>query len=69
MSDNLGTALPKEMSRVRDEMIPQYLAIGPAGNFAIAVMRNELDRATRALAEGDLEAMIRSYVALKGFKE
>lgn len=66
---SLGTELPKEMARVRDVLMPQYLSIGPAGGFALALMRAELDRATKALAEGDVITMMRSYEALKGFNE
>lgn len=66
---SLGTELPKEMTRVRDVLMPMYQSIGPAGGFALAMMRAELDRATKALAEGDVVAMLRSYEALKGFKE
>lgn len=66
---SLGTELPKEMARVRDELMPMYLSIGPAGAPALAMMRAELDRATRALAEGDIVTMIRSYESLKEFKE
>lgn len=65
---SLGEELPKEMTRVRDELIPQYLTIGPAGTFAVTLMRQALDRAQRALAEGDLVEMIRVYEELKGFK-
>lgn len=65
---SLGTELPKEMARVRDELMPQYLSIGPAGGFALSLMRADLDRATKALAEGDLPQMIRSYAALKQYK-
>ena len=67
--NTLGEELPKEMARVRDILMPKYLSIGPAGGFALTMMRAELDRATRALAEGDLLTMIRSYEALKGFKD
>lgn len=66
---SLGTALPAEMARVRDKLIPMYLEIGPPGVFALAMMRAELDTATTALAEGDVVQMIRSHEALKGFKE
>lgn len=66
---SLGTELPKEMARVRDVLMPQYIAIGPAGGFALMMMRAELDGATKALAEGDVVQMMRSYEALKGFKE
>lgn len=65
----LGEDLPKQMARVRDDLIPMYLAAGPGAGFAIAMMRNALDRATKALAEGDLPAMIAAYTELKEFKE
>ena len=64
----LGEELPKEMARVRDVLMPQYQSIGPAGGFALAMMRASLDRATRALAEGDLPAMIAAYQELKDFE-
>jgi hypothetical protein len=66
-TESLGTALPKEMARVRDEVLPQYVAICPAGFPAATLMRNDLDRAARALAEGDVVAMLAVYKSLKGF--
>lgn len=66
---SLGYELPKEMARIRDVLMPHYLAIGPAGGFALTLMRAELDRATKALAEGDVVTMIRSYEALKKFTD
>jgi hypothetical protein len=63
----LGDALPAEMARVRDEVMPAYVEIGPAGAFALAMMRRDLDEAARALAEGDVVAMIRAYESLKGY--
>lgn len=63
----LGDALPAEMARVRDEVMPAYIEIGPAGAFALASMRRDLDEAARALAEGDVLACLRAYDALKGY--
>lgn len=67
MSDvkTLGEELPKEMARVRDVVIPAYQSIGPAGNFAVMMMRQDLDRAAKAMIEGDLVEMIRAYQSLK----
>jgi hypothetical protein len=65
----LGEDLPKQMTRVRDVLIPQYMSIGPAGGFAIGMMRRSLDRAQQALAEGDLPAMIAAYQELKSYQE
>ena len=67
MSETLGDALPKEMARVRDEVMPAYMEIGPPGLFALTMMRQELDRAARAMAEGDVIAMMTAYEALKGY--
>ncbi len=65
---NLGEELPKEMTRVRDKLIPQYQAIGPAGMPAIMLMRHSLDAAQKALAEGDVVEMLRCYQSLKDFQ-
>jgi hypothetical protein len=65
--DTLGEALPREMARVRDKVMPAYIEIGPPGRFALAMMRADLDEAARALAEGDVIAMIRVYESLKGY--
>ena len=65
----LGEALPKEMARVRDELIPLYVEIGSAGVFAATMMRQDLDAAAKAMIEGDLPAMIRAYESLKGYTE
>lgn len=61
----LGTELPKEMARVRDEVIPAYEAIGAPGIFAITWMKKALDDAAIALAEGDTAAMLAAYDRLK----
>ena len=65
---SLGEALPKEMARVRDHVMPAYIEIGPPGAFAMAMMRADLDRAAKAMAEGDLPAMIAAYQALKDYE-
>ena len=67
MTDTLGDALPREMARVRDEVLPEYLAIGPPGMFAATMMRKALDDAAKAMAAGDTVAMIRAHEELKGF--
>ncbi len=68
MTNTLGDALPKQMAYIRDELIPQYQSIGPTGSFAIMCMRGALDRATKAMVEGDLPAMIAAYKELCEFK-
>lgn len=66
---SLGTALPAEMKRVRDVMIPLYESIGIGGRPGVFMMKAELDNATAALAEGDILRMMHAYEALKGWKE
>ncbi len=66
-TDTLGDALPREMTRVRDEVMPAYAAIGIPAAYALALMRADLDAAQRAMAEGDAPAMLRAYEALKEY--
>lgn len=64
----LGEELPKEMARVRDEVMPEYIKIGPPGQFALALMRTDLDLATKALADQDVIEMARALAALKAYQ-
>ena len=71
MNDDIETlrvALPKEMARVRDKVLPSYLLAGPAASFAMAKIRQDLGAAANALAEGDLDKMIAAYKCLKETK-
>lgn len=63
--DSAGRALAREMARVRDEVLPAYLQIGLAGAPAAMLMRRDLDLAAKAMAEGDVVAMVRVYQSLK----
>jgi hypothetical protein len=63
---SLGEALPAEMARVRDQLLPVYDSM-PEGIFAATMMRADLDQAAKAMAEGDVVAMLRAYEALKGY--
>jgi hypothetical protein len=67
-TQTLGDALPKEIARVSDEVLPAYLEIGAAGQFAATMMRADLDRASKAMIEGDLPEMVLVYQALKGYR-
>jgi hypothetical protein len=54
------------MARVRDEVLPAYLEIGPPGAFGAAMMiRADLDAAAKAMVEGDVVSMLRCYQVLK----
>lgn len=63
----LGDELPRQMARVRDELLPIYDSV-PGGALAAACMRRDLDAAAKALAEGDVVAQIRICQALAGYK-
>lgn len=66
MTDTLGQALPREMSRVRDEILPLYDGLpNGAGAFGAMMIRATLDRAQRVIMEGDVIAMIAVYKELK----
>lgn len=61
----LAEALPLEMARVRDELIPAYQSIGAAGSFGLHMLRLSLDNAAKAMAKGDVVEMLRAYQELK----
>ncbi len=65
--NTLGDALPAEIDRVRS-LIPEYESIGPAGGFALAMIKQDLAFAERTIYEGDTVGMIKAYEALKGYK-
>lgn len=65
--DTLGDALPREMRRVRDNVLPVYLSLGPPGMFAATMMRTDLDAAAVALAEQDTVKMLHLYQRLKDY--
>lgn len=62
--DTLGDALPREMARVRDVLLPAYDSV-PGGKIAASMMRADLDGAAKAMAEGDVGEMLRRYQSLK----
>lgn len=65
---SLGEALPAEMARVRDKILPVYDGLpGGVGRPAAFLMRRSLDAAAKAMAEGDLPAMIAAYQDLKDY--
>lgn len=70
MSDNktLGAELPREMARVRDEVLPAYIQLGQAGRFAVQMIRIDLKKASKAIFEGDLAKMILVYKSLKAWR-
>jgi hypothetical protein len=68
VNDTLGDALPREIARVRDDVMPAYIAIGAPGSFALAMMRASMDAASKAMIEGDVVAMMRAYEDLKGYE-
>jgi hypothetical protein len=64
MTESLGDAYPKEQERVR-ELLNEYLAIGPSGQFGAAALRMTLKEADEAAISGDLIRMIAAYQRLK----
>jgi hypothetical protein len=64
----LGDALPDEIARVT-KILGYYQEIGPAGAFGVMMIRASLDRATRALASGDIGLMLVCLNDLKEYSE
>ena len=67
-STTISDALPAEMRRVREQIIPAYQSVDPAGGFAIAMAYASLAHAEQAMMDGDLVEMIAAYKDLKAFE-
>lgn len=57
--NTLGDELPRQITRVRDKLIPAYLECGPGALITVALMRADLDAASKAMIEGDIVEMVR----------
>jgi hypothetical protein len=70
MNKSLAEALPEEMARVR-ELIVQYRdpELNGAGVFAARMMEISLQRAERAMINGNIVAMLEVYQDLKGYSD
>ena len=64
----LGDELPRQIARVRDELIPAYLECGIGGMPAVVLMRADLDAASKAMIEGDVVAMLHICKKLQEWK-
>ena len=61
---SLGTEFPKQQARCR-ELLLVYKDIGPSGAFALAMIKQVLERADQAASEQDVIKMIRSWDEMK----
>lgn len=65
----LGEELPNEIDRVVGLIVIYASLPKGAGILAIEMMRAELRIALKAMAEGDVIAMLKAYHALKAWEE
>lgn len=68
MPRSLAEAMPQEQARVR-AILKAYHEIGPAGTFGAATIEQALCNADRAVASGDVLAVLRAYHELTEIKE
>lgn len=61
----LAEALLREIDRVRDNVLPTYMACGESGAPGEYLVRLVLDAAAKAIIEDDIVDMHLSYITLK----
>ena len=67
--ETLGDALQREIEHVQ-EIRTEYLTLpNDVGRPAAAMMQASINAATRAMLDGDVIAMLRSYEDLKGYEQ
>ena len=62
---NLIEGIQTECNRLRDEALPLYEQIGPAGAFARAVIRQAITEGEAAIASGDVIRCLAAYESLR----
>ena len=62
---NLMESMIAEVNRVKEEVMPKYAALGRAGAIALALMKNTVAKAEKAMGEGDTIAMLSLFKELK----
>jgi hypothetical protein len=65
---NLIEAIQERCNELREEYIPAYESIGPAGMFGVAMMKMGISRAEEAIATGDTVGMVAALQELREFK-
>lgn len=66
--NTLAEALPHQMARVRDHILPAYVALGQEGEPYAGLMSMDLEAASQALASGDLIGMARVFDSLRDWQ-
>jgi hypothetical protein len=71
VSDTLAEALPREIDRIREDVLPAYESLRGMPNVIvepqIAMMKHGVSEAIKACANGDTVAMLRWHEELKGW--
>ena len=67
MTENLIDGLNRELERNR-ELLKQYKALGPCGNFGAAFIQQAISEGESALSENDAVDMVKAYAKLKDMK-
>lgn len=68
MAEDLIGTIQERCNKLRNEYIPAYEEIGPAGMFATAMMRMAITRAEETIAASDTMGMVASLQELREFK-
>lgn len=71
MTDTLADALPREIKRVRDEIIPEYekmIEFAPMTELTVNIMKAHVNEGIDALASGDVVRMLSAHKVLEEYE-
>lgn len=63
---NIIEGIQEECRRVREQLLPAYADIGPAGAFGSLMLKQSVARGEAAIASGDAVEMVRALEDLRG---
>jgi hypothetical protein len=67
-SSNISTELIKEITRVRDVVLPPHADFAHEGDIALSMLNSDLHDATIALSSGNVVDMAVAYEKLKKWR-
>jgi hypothetical protein len=62
---NLIEGIQQKCNYIRDTIIPEYDAIGPAGRFGKIMLQADIQKGEQAIASGDVTECLRVYKELE----
>jgi len=63
--ENIVEGIQREQKRCREELLPEYDALGAVGAFGAMMIRADIEEGDKAIASGDVILILQAFARLK----